>query len=233
MTEELLRQRGIHVTTIPFFTKSANLIDKQFSDSRQITIRQITLEGTLTINDVTIVKINESARTYYGTFTIYPDKECKSIIVTANWWGAERSGILTIVYEGVPFDLPDVGVEFPFIEPKTYGKEIILHPSGTRTASGNTGWFYEFRYVEIIAVILDVTAVSGTTPTLDVTIENLDPVSTKTDTCLTFAQKTGVATEWKYAPDTNKKFGNIIRVKYTIGGTTPSFTFTVTAIVRS
>lgn len=114
----------------------------------------------------------------------------------------------------------------------TQGIEIALHSSRAETASGQAKPFPILReYTEAIFV-LDVTAASGTTPTLDVTIETYDPVSNKWDTIVTFTQKTGTGTEWKHSLDTGKKLGNIIRAKYVIGGTSPSFTFTVSAILK-
>ena len=86
---------------------------------------------------------------------------------------------------------------------------------------------------------LDITAASGTTPTLDVTFESYDIVS-KTYTAipgLAFAQKnsTGTDTLTIYpgiAETANETVSDIMPALYravaTIGGTTPSFTFTLT-----
>jgi hypothetical protein len=78
-----------------------------------------------------------------------------------------------------------------------------------------------------ITLFLDVTASGGTSPTLDIVIQQQDPVSGKwfaLDTPAAFAQATGVTTE---AIDV---VCNALRLRAqcTIGGSaTPNFTFTL------
>lgn len=82
---------------------------------------------------------------------------------------------------------------------------------------------------------LDVTAASGTTPTLDVDIEEFDPTSGKWFVVSSFSQATGVSNERILSPSPANNGapykgglpGQQYRVAYAIGGTTPSFTFTV------
>lgn len=112
------------------------------------------------------------------------------------------------------------------------GVEIEIHSSRAETASGESRFGFPVREYEKAVFILDVTAVSGTTPTLDVTIVNVDPQTGQEDTIVTFAQKTATGTEWKYSLDTGKQLGNFIKVKWTIGGTSPSFTFSVIAHLK-
>lgn len=119
----------------------------------------------------------------------------------------------------------------PTVRDLLKGEDITLHPSGSETVTGNSEDKY-VGHVKSIVFCLDVTAVTGTLPTLDVVIENKDPVSGKYDTCVTFAQKTGVAVEWKYALDTGKEIGTKIRAKWTIGGTSPNFTFSLSAMAK-
>lgn len=104
----------------------------------------------------------------------------------------------------------------------------ILHPETARTATAvGTG-----RNLGAVAAgssvygALHVTAASGTTPTLDVVVQSDDNSGFTTPTTrLTFTQANGVTGEWKSAA------GAITdtwwRVSYTIGGTSPSFTFAV------
>lgn len=74
-----------------------------------------------------------------------------------------------------------------------------------------------------VSLTLAVTAASGTSPTLDITIQGSDDATTWY-TLGTFAQKTGAATEIKAFPA--PKF---VRYASTIGGTdTPSFTYSIT-----
>jgi len=74
------------------------------------------------------------------------------------------------------------------------------------------------------AFVLDVTAASGTTPTLDVLVQELDVLSGKYFTLVTFAQKTAVGNE---RLTLTPIYGGKLRVSYTITGSSPSFTFTV------
>jgi len=109
-------------------------------------------------------------------------------------------------------------------------EEITLHTSGAETADGNSEDFENFQNYEQAVFYLDVTAVSGTSPTLDVTIEEKDPVSGKYFTIGTFAQKTATGSERIVI---NPLYGTILRAKWVIGGTSPSFTFSLSAVCKS
>lgn len=93
-----------------------------------------------------------------------------------------------------------------------------------------------------LAVFLDITAVAGTAPTLDVKVQLKDPASGKyvdlTDAA--FAQKTATGTDVLIiypgvATLANKRISALItgmwRLVATIAGTAPSFTFSVGASV--
>ncbi len=70
---------------------------------------------------------------------------------------------------------------------------------------------------------LNVTAASGTTPTLDVVVEDsLDGANW--NTVGTFTQLT---TTGRQVINVTTPFADQIRVRWTIAGTTPSFTFAV------
>jgi hypothetical protein len=80
---------------------------------------------------------------------------------------------------------------------------------------------------------LDVTAVSGTNPTLDIDIEAKDPVSGKVFALKSFAQATGVTTEavWLGLPADTVFPTPYMRANVTIGGTdTPTFTFSLSGV---
>lgn len=95
--------------------------------------------------------------------------------------------------------------------------------SAARTVTG-TAAAVVAEDVFAIAAKLNVSAASGTTPTLDVRLETTADDGATWYTCGTFAQKVGVASEAKMiAP-----VGSQVRWAWTIGGTTPSFTFDVT-----
>jgi len=103
----------------------------------------------------------------------------------------------------------------------TYNAPLL--PSAARTASG-TGDTYEMGDMSTLRLKLDVTAASGSSPTLDVTIETSPDGASDWQTVATFAQKTAISYERNAFPGCDR----FVRVKYTIGGSTPSFTFSVT-----
>lgn len=107
------------------------------------------------------------------------------------------------------------------------GEDLTPVASAARTATGN-GSALSASAFSAVSLFLNVTAASGTTPTLDVTVEESDDGGSTWRTVGTFAQKTGVSNERKtflIAADT-------YRVRWTIGGTTPSFTFAVTGTAK-
>lgn len=121
-----------------------------------------------------------------------------------------------------------VGEVFPFsVEAQGTERLIrgIVAETGTRTASGN-GTARNLGAVAAgkkLYAAMHVLAVSGTTPTLDVTIESDDAETFLTPiTRITFSQATAIGAQWKEVagPITDTWF----RPVFTIGGTTPSFT---------
>lgn len=100
-----------------------------------------------------------------------------------------------------------------------------LVASAARTASGDSGVLPDWGVATSLRAQLTVTAVAGTGQTLDVVIEDtLDG-----DTWFvvgTFAQKTAGGSE---VINITGPFTDRIRVRWTIAGTTPSFTFSVLA----
>jgi len=101
-----------------------------------------------------------------------------------------------------------------------------LH-SSTRTSSGNTSDIDVSSY-RSIRFLLKVISVSGTSPTLDVFIEGKYEQTGDYEVLL---QRTGVTANGTYfmGQIDNLVFRNI-RVRWVIGGTSPSFNFTVTAM---
>lgn len=101
-----------------------------------------------------------------------------------------------------------------------------LVSSAARTTAGNAasdGW-----NSTPLRVQLDVTAASGTTPSLTVLVEDtLD--GTNWNTVGTFAAKTAAGRE---VINITAAFADRLRVSWTITGTTPSFTFSVVAHYR-
>jgi hypothetical protein len=91
-----------------------------------------------------------------------------------------------------------------------------------RTTTGNSGNIQAYGG-ELIRAQLNVTAASGTAPTLNVLVEDtIDGVNY--NTIGTFAQKTAAGRE---VINITTPFSETLRVSWTIAGTTPSFTFSV------
>lgn len=97
-------------------------------------------------------------------------------------------------------------------------------PSAARTASGNSGTLTGYGIAGTIRAQLNVTAASGTTPTLNAIIEDSVDGGTTWNTVGTFAQRTAAGRE---VINITTPFTSNLRVSWTIGGTTPSFTFAV------
>ena len=98
----------------------------------------------------------------------------------------------------------------------------ILVPSAAKTADGQSSPIEVSEYLEA-QVLLDVAAVSGTSPTLDLVIET-SPDKSNWFTHATFSQKTAAGKDLK----TLSNLGKYLRARWTIGGTTPSVTFSAT-----
>lgn len=93
--------------------------------------------------------------------------------------------------------------------------------SAARTATGTSAAF-NTEDAQALKATLDITAVSGTSPTLDVVLESTVN-GTDWYTVDAFAQKTTVDNDARaFGP-----LGDQCRWRWTIGGTTPSFTFSI------
>lgn len=100
-----------------------------------------------------------------------------------------------------------------------------LVPSAARTSSADSGALTGWGVPDVARVQLDVTAAAGTSPTLDVVVEDtLD--GTNWNVVGTFAQKTATGRE---VINLSTPFADRLRVRWTVGGTSPSFTFSVIA----
>lgn len=93
--------------------------------------------------------------------------------------------------------------------------------SAARTSTG-TGTAFSTADIDSLNATLDVTAASGTSPTLDLTLETTAD-GTNYYTAGSFPQQTTTATVARVIGD----LGATSRWKWTIGGGTPSFTFSV------
>lgn len=101
--------------------------------------------------------------------------------------------------------------------------------SAARTATGQSAVIVTPQTASVLALKLAVTAHSGTTPTLDVTVEWTEDGGTtwiKADPADAFSQRT---TTDKTEIKTFIRKAAGYRLVWTITGTTPSFTFSVGA----
>lgn len=119
----------------------------------------------------------------------------------------------------------------PLISPRT------VVDSAARTATGNSGAISLHEALKVdagevdidsINLVVDVTAVSGTSPTLDLSVEwsHNGTDFAAVDTPDTFTQITG--TTKKVKRFTIK--GSHYRVVWTLAGTSPNFTFSISEV---
>lgn len=106
---------------------------------------------------------------------------------------------------------------------------LLVLPSAARTASGTAT--IDLRNVIDGELTLDVTAASGTLPTLDVSVAYTHPATGDSVTLMTYTQATGVTSESVDIPVTGP-LPPQATVTWTIGGTaTPTFTFAFGGLV--
>lgn len=102
---------------------------------------------------------------------------------------------------------------------------VDLAGSSARTASGSSAVVGSLEEQTALRVQLNVTAASGTSPSLSVLLEDsLD--GTNWNTIGTFAAKTAAGRE---VINVTTPFAGTVRATWTITGTTPSFTFSILA----
>ena len=100
---------------------------------------------------------------------------------------------------------------------------VTLLASAARTTTASAAAIPGFAAAAKLVLQLNVTVASGTAPTLDVVVqETVD--GTNYSTIATFTQATGTTRE---VIRLATPFTDSLRVVYTIGGVTPSFTFSV------
>jgi hypothetical protein len=108
------------------------------------------------------------------------------------------------------------------LEAKTYLS------SQTVTADGDSGANpLSIDYGSVVTFFLNVSAVAGTTPTLDLYVDVQDPASGNWVNQDKFGQVTAVGTYALALPVRSNRY----RVRWVLGGITPSFTFSVGVVV--
>jgi len=99
----------------------------------------------------------------------------------------------------------------------------IILCSGTVTASGSS-FDIDVSTVSAMEIEIKVTSVSGTSPTLDVYVEGKFEAS---GDYKTLASQTGITSTGSWFFTVNPLIFRYVRVKWVVGGTSPSFTFGV------
>jgi len=105
-----------------------------------------------------------------------------------------------------------------------YKSAITLY-NGAVTASGN-GSDVDVSPFSVLEIELKVISVSGTTPTLDIYIEGKFE---NTGDYKTLASQTGITATGTWFFTINPCAFRYLRVRYVVGGTSPSFIFRVEA----
>ena len=111
---------------------------------------------------------------------------------------------------------------------------VSLADIAARTTNLNGSWVDVRAYEGDLLIVLDIGAVSGTTPTLDVKIQDATDGSGTGAADITgaaFAQATTANQRAKLVIPAGAPRSHI-RVVGTVGGTTPNFTYSVTLLSR-
>jgi hypothetical protein len=88
------------------------------------------------------------------------------------------------------------------------------------TANGQTAWFDSQDIATITAIVTVAGPVTGTAPTLDIVVETDDGAGGSIRSLGSFTQKTAItAAERKTFAGVDRRY----RFRWTVGGTTPSF----------
>lgn len=117
---------------------------------------------------------------------------------------------------------------------------IVAQPSGAQTVSGNTGAINVGSFAELL-LVFNITAVSGTTPSMTLGVDFSPDGGTTWVTGPSLAAQTaaaivamalgrGVSGSAGSVTSFAMPFGDTIRIRWTITGTTPSFTFAALAV---
>lgn len=130
---------------------------------------------------------------------------------------------LADLLEMIRAKIADSAIIVPVEQQSRYKPSAMTLYSGTVTASGDTADI-DVSTISAIELELKVTAASGTSPTLDVYIEGKFEA---TGDYKTLASQTGITSTgtWFFTIDPLRF--RYVRVRWVVGGTSPSFTFTV------
>lgn len=110
-------------------------------------------------------------------------------------------------------------------------QSVIVHPSAARTTTGNGQAILDSDRGDTLSLLVDVTVATGTTATLDLSVQWSHDGATwaPAETPDSFTQITGTGAKVK----TFSVKAPHYRVAWVIGGTTPSFTFSVRGMMTN
>jgi len=164
---------------------------------------------------------------------------CSGTALASSGWATDAVGGQNVVMKVAALNRAFSGSQWNRWRNNT---EATVLPSATRTASGNSADQTNYNAKGVILYI-DVTAVSGTSPTLDVYITVKDPITGKYKGA---AKSVTISSADEYFlicyPGATRKYDATLdevwdipvprtwRVHYAIGGTNPSFTFSIGAM---
>lgn len=117
----------------------------------------------------------------------------------------------------------------------TYGAEFVSRLSdevtffnSIATATGTTA-SYKADWANTGVIFINTTAVSGTTPSCTVTVNSVDFVSGNSYTLATSTAITASGFTYITIPQV---YGDTLNITYTITGTTPSFTMSISGVFK-
>jgi len=136
----------------------------------------------------------------------------------------------TGIYPGMALVDPTSGTPYAAV---LSGATVLNQASAAQTASGMSAALTVAGYRELL-VAANVTAVAGTTPTLTFALDSLgaDGVWYTLWTSAAVTAVGQMVAHLGVGAATNVAFGATVRLRWTIGGTTPSFTFSVSIIAK-
>lgn len=112
---------------------------------------------------------------------------------------------------------------------RSKGVAVLQSGASAVTANGQSSGVDVSRFTEGL-LLINTTAVSGTTPSLTLSVETLDPV---TNTWFTHPVSISAINSVSKTVVQLTNFGHQIRLKWTVGGTNPSFTFSAVFVAKS
>lgn len=130
---------------------------------------------------------------------------------------------LADLLEMIRTKIADSGIIVPTDLQARYKPPGMTLYSGTVTANGNTVDI-DVSTISALEIEIKVTSVSGTSPTLDVYIEGKFEA---TGDYKPLVSQTGITATGIWFLTINPVIFRYIRVRWVVGGTSPSFTFTV------